>query len=186
MMVRAVSIRGDQRSVVGGALLAVLLLSPLPAGAQEEAFAIDEVVVTAQKRTERLVDVPVAISVFSANSIDQTGVRELKEVSGYIPNMQISKGNDFRSTVTIRGVGAQSRNIGFDSRVGVYIDGVYVGQSPAINQELLNLERVEVLRGPQGTLFGKNTVAGAINLITKKPDDELRGTASKAPPTTER
>jgi len=178
MMVRAVSIRGDQRSVVGGALLAVLLLSPLPAGAQEEAFAIDEVVVTAQKRTERLVDVPVAISVFSANSIDQTGVRELKEVSGYIPNMQISKGNDFRSTVTIRGVGAQSRNIGFDSRVGVYIDGVYVGQSPAINQELLNLERVEVLRGPQGTLFGKNTVAGAINLITKKPDDELRGTAS--------
>ena len=71
---------------------------------------------------------------FSANSIEQTGVRELKEISGYIPNMQISKGNDFRSTVTIRGVGAQSRNIGFDSRVGVYIDGVYVGQSPAINQ----------------------------------------------------
>src|SRR5690606_39127206 len=67
---------------------------------------------------------------------------------------------------------------GFDSRVGVYIDGVYVGQSPAINQELLNLERVEVLRGPQGTLFGKNTVAGAINLITRKPDDELRGMAS--------
>jgi len=158
--------------------MAALLVAPLQAVAQDEGFVIEEIVVTAQKRTERLVDVPVAISVFSANSIEQTGVRELKEISGYIPNMQISEGNDFRSTVTIRGVGAQSRNIGFDSRVGVYIDGVYVGQSPAINQELLNLERVEVLRGPQGTLFGKNTVAGAINLITRKPDNELRGMAS--------
>jgi len=159
--------------------MAALLATPLCVVAQEgETFEIEEIVVTAQKRTERLVDVPVAISVFSAESIDQTGVRELKEVTGYMPNVQISSGNDFRSTVTIRGVGATSRNIGFDSRVGVYIDGVYVGQSPAINQELMNLERVEVLRGPQGTLFGKNTVAGAINLITKKPDDELRGMAS--------
>jgi iron complex outermembrane receptor protein len=156
-----------------------LLAAPLCVVAQEDdGFEIQEVVVTAQKRTERLVDVPVAISVFSAEAMEQTGVRELKEITGYMPNVQISTGNDFRSTVTIRGVGATSRNIGFDSRVGVYIDGVYVGQSPAINQELMNLERVEVLRGPQGTLFGKNTVAGAINLITKKPDDRLRGTAS--------
>ena len=160
------------------AVVAALLMTPLCASAQDDAFAIEEVVVTAQKRTERLVDVPVAISVFSASSMEQTGVHELKEVSGYIPNVQISPTNDFRSTVTIRGVGATSRNIGFDSRVGVYIDGVYVGQSPAINQELLNLERVEVLRGPQGTLFGKNTVAGAINLVTKKPDDDLHGRAS--------
>jgi iron complex outermembrane receptor protein len=143
-----------------------------------EGFLIEEIVVTAQKRTERLRDVPVAISVFNRTTIDQTGVRELKDVADYIPNLQISEGNDFRSTVTIRGVGAQSRNIGFDSRVGVYLDGVYIGMSPAINQELLNLERVEVLRGPQGTLFGKNTVAGAINLITRKPDDDLRGMAS--------
>src|SRR5690606_36179056 len=144
----------------GATVMAALLVAPLCALAQQDpGFVIEEITVTAQKRTERLVDVPVAIS-------------------GYIPNMQISEGNDFRSTVTIRGVGATSRNIGFDSRVGVYIDGVYVGQSPAINQELLNLERVEVLRGPQGTLFGKNTVAGAINLITRKPDDELRGMAS--------
>jgi iron complex outermembrane receptor protein len=159
--------------------MAALLVSPLSAIAQRaDGFVIEEIVVTAQKRTERLRDVPVAISVFSASSIDQTGVRELKDVADYIPNLQISEGNDFRSTVTIRGVGAQSRNIGFDSRVGVYLDGVYIGMSPAINQELLNLERIEVLRGPQGTLFGKNTVAGAINLITKKPDDDLRGLAS--------
>jgi iron complex outermembrane receptor protein len=146
-----------------------------PAPPAQEGLVIEEIVVTAQKRTERLRDVPLSISVFRDDTIEQTGVRELKDIADYIPNLEISEGNDFRSTVTIRGVGAQSRNIGFDSRVGVYVDGVYVGQSPAINQELLNLERVEVLRGPQGSLFGKNTVAGAINLVTKKPDDELHG-----------
>ncbi len=155
----------------GAAAALVALITPLQAPAQDA--GIEEIVVTAQKRTERLVDVPVSISVFNDAAIEQTGVRELKDIADYIPNLDISEGNDFRSTVTIRGVGAQSRNIGFDSRVGVYVDGVYVGQSPAINQELLNLERVEVLRGPQGTLFGKNTVAGAINLVTKKPGDEF-------------
>ncbi len=75
-------------------------------------------------------------------------------------------------------MGSNSRNIGFDSRVGVYVDGVYMGQSPAVNQELLDLERVEVLRGPQGMLFGKNTVAGAVSLVTKKPEDRFFGKAS--------
>ncbi|HET6629730.1 MAG TPA: TonB-dependent receptor [Woeseiaceae bacterium] len=164
---------GSRRAIraAGAAAALAALVAPLQASAQDA--TIEEIVVTAQKRTERLVDVPVSISVFSDDAIDQTGVRELKDIADYIPNLGISEGNDFRSTVTIRGVGAQSRNIGFDSRVGVYVDGVYVGQSPAINQELLNLERIEVLRGPQGTLFGKNTVAGAINLVTKKPGDEF-------------
>lgn len=141
-------------------------------------FVIDEIVVTAQKRTERLKDVPISVSALGAAQLEQTGVRDLKSIAEYIPNLQISQSNDFRSTVTIRGVGAQSRNIGFDARVGVYLDGVYMGQSPALNQELLDLERVEVLRGPQGTLFGKNTVAGAISLISKKPTDEFSGQAS--------
>jgi iron complex outermembrane receptor protein len=138
---------------------------------------LEEVVVTATKREESLTEVPISIAVFGAESMRQTGVRQLKEVAEFIPNVQISSGNDFNSTVSIRGVGSRSRNIGFDARVGVYLDGVYLGQSPALNQELLELERVEVLRGPQGTLFGKNTVAGAINLISKKPQDELFGSA---------
>ena len=176
--------RGDRRNnrltsrLLGFTATASFFAMPLAANAQDSGLIIEEIVVTAQKRTERLRDVPVSISVFNDNAIDQTGIRELKDVGAYIPNVQISEGNDFRSTVTIRGVGASSRNIGFDSRVGVYVDGVYVGQSPAINQELLNLERVEVLRGPQGTLFGKNTVAGAINLVTKKPDDDFHGSIS--------
>lgn len=139
------------------------------------AAELEEVTVTAQKRSERLTDVPISIASVSAENLDQTGVRQLKEMAEFVPNLTISSGTDFTSSVSIRGVGANSRNIGFDTRVGVYLDGVYLGQSPALNQELLDLERVEVLRGPQGTLFGKNTVAGAINLISKKPGDSFGG-----------
>ncbi len=131
--------------------------------------------VTAQKRSERLTEVPISMSVFPEEAIDQTGIQELRELAEFIPNVVITQGTDFNSRILIRGVGAPSRNIGFDSRVGVYLDGVYLGQGPAVNQDLVDLERVEVLRGPQGTLFGKNTVAGAISLISKKPDDLLSG-----------
>ncbi|WP_226666047.1 TonB-dependent receptor [Microbulbifer aggregans] len=139
---------------------------------------LEEVTVTAQKRSERLTEVPIAITNFGADNIEQTGVRQLKEVAEFVPNLSISSGTDFTSSVSIRGVGANSRNIGFDTRVGVYLDGVYLGQSPALNQELLDLERIEVLRGPQGTLFGKNTVAGAINLISRQPSDTFEGSVN--------
>ncbi|MFD1218296.1 MULTISPECIES: TonB-dependent receptor [Microbulbifer] len=139
------------------------------------AAELEEVTVTAQKRSQRLTEVPIAITSFGAENIEETGIRQLREVAEFIPNLSISSGKDFDSTVSIRGVGANSRNIGFDTRVGVYLDGVYLGQSPALNQELLDLERIEVLRGPQGTLFGKNTVAGAINLISRQPGNTLEG-----------
>ncbi len=139
---------------------------------------LDTVYVSATKRDERLIDVPLSISVVGSEMIEQTGIRDLKSVAEYIPNVEITQATDFRSTVTIRGVGANSRNIGFDTRVGVYVDGIYMGQSPSLNQELLDLQRIEVLRGPQGTLFGKDTVAGAINLITKKPGDQFEGNLS--------
>ncbi|MCV6627034.1 MAG: TonB-dependent receptor plug domain-containing protein, partial [Cellvibrionaceae bacterium] len=138
-------------------------------------FALEEVTVTAQKRDEDLTEVPISITNFGAENIKDTGIRQLRDMAEFVPNVAMTSGTDFGSRVTIRGVGANSRNIGFDTRVGVYLDGVYLGQSPALNQEMLDLERVEVLRGPQGTLFGKNTVAGAINLVSKKPSDVLEG-----------
>jgi len=133
------------------------------------------VTVTAQKRVERLSEVPIAMSVFAEGNIDNTGIQELRELGDFIPNMVVTQGSDFNSRIIIRGVGAPSRNIGFDSRVGVYLDGVYLGQGPSVNQDLVDLQQVEVLRGPQGTLFGKNTVAGAVSLISKKPSGELEG-----------
>lgn len=146
------------------------------AAAQDETgddLAIEEILVTAQKRSESLQEVPIAISVFGANAIDNSGVQELRDLSEYIPNVNITQGTDFAARIQIRGVGANSRNIGFDSRVGVYLDGVYLGQGPALNQDLVDLVQIEVLRGPQGTLFGKNTVAGAINMISTKPQPEF-------------
>jgi len=166
----------NKNTSYGLALLALTSQFPLTALAAEVgSFAIEEVIVTAQKRDESLVEVPISITNFGAENIEQTGVRQLKEIAEFVPNLTISSGTDFTSSVAIRGVGANSRNIGFDTRVGVYLDGVYLGQSPALNQELLDLARIEVLRGPQGTLFGKNTVAGAINLVSEKPSDELSG-----------
>jgi len=151
--------------------LAALLVLSVNATAQGVGM-LEEVVVTAQKRTESLTDVPISIAVMSSEALQKTGVRQVRELAEFIPNMSISGGNDSATAVRIRGVGANTRNIGFDTRAGVYVDGVYMGQSPAQNIEILDLERVEVARGPQGTLFGKNTVAGAISMVTKKPTQE--------------
>lgn len=136
---------------------------------------IEVIVVTAQKRVENIQEVPISIASFNGERIERMALRQLNEIAEFVPNLKMSQTNDFSSSITIRGVGSSSRNIGFDARVGLYLDGVYIGQSPAHNQDLLDLERIEVLRGPQGTLFGKNNVAGSINLITKKPEDELSG-----------
>ncbi|MBA6379851.1 MULTISPECIES: TonB-dependent receptor [unclassified Colwellia] len=137
---------------------------------------IEVIIVTAQKRVENILEVPISIASFNSETIVKTGIRQLNEIAEFVPNLSMTTTNDFSSSITIRGVGSSSRNIGFDARVGLYLDGVYVGQSPAHNQDLLDLERIEVLRGPQGTLFGKNNVAGSINLISQKPEDEFGST----------
>jgi len=147
--------------------------SPAQQNTQEQ--EVEVITVTAQKRVENILDVPISIASFNSENIGKTGIRQLNEVAEFVPNLTMTTTNDFSSSISIRGVGSASRNIGFDARVGLYLDGVYIGQSPAHNQDLYDLERIEVLRGPQGTLFGKNNVAGAINLISKKPNDEFGG-----------
>lgn len=147
-------------------------------GQVKEKQKIETITVTSQKRTERLIDVPISVTNVGQEELKQRGVKKLQDISEIAPNISMTGGKNFNAKITIRGVGANSRNIGFDSRVGVYIDGVYLGQSPAVNQGLVDLERVEVLRGPQGTLFGKNTIAGAINLISQEPIDEFEGSVN--------
>ncbi len=155
-------------------VLAIAASIPTQALAQDESSRVlEEVIVTAQKRSESLQDVPISIAVMSQEAIEKTGVRQMRELVEFVPNVTMSSGNDNSSAVRIRGVGASTRNIGFDTRVGMYVDGIYLGQSPAQNVDILDLERVEISRGPQGTLYGKNTVAGAINMITNKPDQEF-------------
>lgn len=158
---------------VFSALLGTSLATAQDTDDPDAGFTLEEIVVTAQKRAESIIDVPISIVTVTDDFMKKTGVRQMRDVAEFVPNMSFTSGNDNATAVRIRGVGATTRNIGFDTRVGVYLDGVYLGQSPAQNMDILDLERVEVLRGPQGTLFGKNTVAGAINLISKQPDDQL-------------
>lgn len=141
---------------------------------EENKFEVIQV--TSQKRSQSINDVPIAISALNGTDIERLNASDLRDMQFSVPNLVVSGFIESSPSFGIRGISDRSRNPGYDNRVGVYIDGVWVGRSSAANQSALDVERVEVLRGPQGTLFGKNTVAGAINIITKKADaDELSG-----------
>ncbi len=150
--------------------------------AQEQQSAkpvvLEDVVVTAQKRAESSQDVPISIQAIGSDTIEELGATQLYDLSRAAPSLSVGGIPGSQVQAGVRGVVDYSRNIGIDSRMGVYIDGVYQGRSSTSNQPLLGLESVEILRGPQGTLFGKNTVSGAINLTTRKPSDEFSGQVS--------
>jgi iron complex outermembrane receptor protein len=131
---------------------------------------LEEVLITATRQVENLQDVPLAVSAFSESFFFDSGVRQLSSLDEYTPNLLISEGTDSRSTaIRIRGIGSVGSNSGVDPSVGVFIDGIYQGRAGMSIADLVDVTRVEVLRGPQGTLYGKNTSAGAINVYTNNP-----------------
>ncbi len=132
---------------------------------------LEEIVVTARKRAESLDNVPISVSVTSGEKLEDMGIGDLEELSAYTPNLQINQ-NATQQTVTIRGIGSGA-NQAFEQSVGTYIDGVYFGRGRSARNPFFDIERVEILKGPQGILFGKNTIAGAINITTRKPTDEF-------------
>jgi iron complex outermembrane receptor protein len=143
-----------------------------------EASVFEEVIVTATKREESIYDVPVAVSAFTEDIMFRQGVTDLTDVGKFVPNLTItgfSAGHTSSVNPFIRGIGLQDHLITTEPGVGVYVDGVYLGRQVGQNWSLANIERVEVLRGPQGTLYGRNTIGGAINIITRKPGDENGG-----------
>lgn len=157
---------------LSGSLLLLTLLVGTPTLAQEsaDARAIEEIVVTARHRAESIQSVPISMSAVSGNALQDARITTLQGLEHSVPNLVFGEtGSSGETHVGIRGIGDFSRNIGFDTRVGVYIDGVFAGQSLAVDQGLVDLAQVEVLRGPQGTLFGKNSSSGAINLVNNKP-----------------
>lgn len=135
------------------------------------AQALEEVVVTATKRVEGLQDVPIAISVMSGDAIEERGLTSLEDLTVYMPNIHVAEGGA-GTQLFIRGIGS-GINYGFEQSVGTFIDGVYYGRGRSARGRFLDIERVEVLKGPQSTLFGKNTIAGAINITTARPTDEF-------------
>ncbi len=141
--------------------------------ASVQAQMLEEVIVTATKRAEGLQDVPIALSVMSGEKISEQGIGELEDLAVFMPNVHIAEAGA-GTQLFIRGIGS-GVNPGFEQSVGTFIDGVYFGRGRSARAAFLDLERVEVLKGPQSTLFGKNTIAGAINITTAKPTDEFEG-----------
>ena len=162
------------------AALAASALPVLPLAAQEtDAAAADDrsievIVVTAQKREQNLQDVPMVVTAVSAKLLQDTGVNDIKGLSILTPGLTVtSTASEASTTARIRGIGTVGDNPGLESSVGVVIDGVYRPRNGVAFGDLGDLERIEVLKGPQGTLFGKNTSAGVINVVTRKPSHEF-------------
>ncbi len=151
-----------------------------PAEARRAPTQIEEIVVTAQRREERLQDVPLAVTAFPEDQIEARGIDDVGDLNALAPGLQISRtpSNTTISQVTIRGISQINPAIYWDPAVGIYVDGVYIGKAQGSIFNLVDLSRIEVLRGPQGTLYGRNTLAGAINLVTRSPSGEFGGEAS--------
>jgi len=139
----------------------------LPASAQ-----IDEIIVTATKREASIQDVPIAVTALSAAQLEKAGFTDIRDIQNLVPgfNLNSSQTESQGTTLRIRGVGTTGNNIGLESAVGVFLDGVYLSRPGVALGDLPDIEQVEVLRGPQGTLFGRNTSAGALNVKTRRPN----------------
>ena len=163
--------------LAGSSALALIFVA---VGAQAQSTApdaprtVDEIVVTAQKRTQSLQDVPIVVTAVNAQQLQDAGVRDIKDLTVVTPGLTVTTtGSNTSTTARIRGIGTVGDNVGLESSVGVVIDGVYRPRNGVAFGDLGDLERIEVLKGPQGTLFGKNTSAGVINILTKRPEFQV-------------
>ena len=144
------------------------LLGYLPAHARD----LEEVVVTAQKRVESLQDVPLAISALNTATLERTDSHGLGDIAHQVPSLTFSAFAPGQNIVSMRGASSNDDGAGTDSSIAIFVDDVYLGRISNINPEMFDLERVEVLRGPQGTLYGKNTLGGALNIVSIRPNSE--------------
>ncbi|MEO1246548.1 MAG: TonB-dependent receptor [Pseudomonadota bacterium] len=161
-------------STVVAAVSAALLLPITALGQGSDSF-VEEITVTAAKREQSIYEVPIALSAFDGDKLVEQGISNIYDVGKFVPNLNItefSAGHTSSANAFIRGIGLQDHLITTDPGVSVYVDGVYLGRQVGQNWNITNIERIEVLRGPQGTLYGRNSIGGAINIITKTPGAE--------------
>lgn len=144
--------------------------------AAQESLVLEEIIVTAQIRAESLQDVPVSVSALGGDKIMEAGIYKMEDLQAYVPNLVMSE-TGIGTNIYIRGIGS-GINQGFEQSVGMYVDGVYYGRAQLARAPFLDLARVEVLRGPQNILYGKNSIAGAMSVITQRPGDEFEGMVS--------
>ncbi|MBL0916795.1 MAG: TonB-dependent receptor, partial [Sphingopyxis sp.] len=177
--------RSLRRAIYTTSALSILAFTPA-AFAQDEGASADagdeEIIVTARRRDERLLDVPIAVSAFSGEALEARGALDITDISNITPNTTIETSRGTNSTLSafIRGVGQQDPVPGFEAGVGLYLDDVYLNRPQAAVLDIYDVERIEVLRGPQGTLYGRTPIGGAIKYVTKPlPQDfslKLRAT----------
>src|SRR3546814_580110 len=139
---------------------------------------IGDIVVTAQRRAENVQQVPIAVAAFSGAALQEKGVDNVSQLANLTPGVQLSSTSQIFSSPSmlsgfIRGIGQDDFALNFDPGVGTYVDGVYLARTAGSNVDLLDVERIEILKGPQGTLFGRNTIGGAISVVTRKPTDDF-------------
>jgi len=172
--------RGATLTVCAWMLTGTAALAALP---DQSELALDEIVVTARRRSESLQSTPVAVTALTSDALQARGVQSVDAVSQFVPNLQFDgaaalSGGAYNATIFIRGIGQNDFAIFSEPGVAMYVDGVYLGRSIGGIMDAVDLERVEVLRGPQGTLFGRNTIGGAVNILTRQPTSEFGGEVS--------
>jgi iron complex outermembrane receptor protein len=160
------------RNVLLAAAIAAAL--PVPAIAQEGITALDDIIVTSRKREESLQDVPISVTAVSGEALEEMGVPDVVAIGQSMPNVTLEASRATNTTLTafIRGVGQQDPVAGFEGGVGIYLDDVYLARPQGTVFDIYDVERIEVLRGPQGTLYGRNTIGGAVRYITRRLSDE--------------
>ncbi len=148
----------------------------LPSASAQDGLVLEEVIVTARKREQSLQDVSVAVTALTTEAIADAQLYSAQDLVQLVPSLTFQEGSNPRqSSFNIRGIGTQSFSTGVEPSVSTMLDGVVMGRSGQAFMQLLDIERVEVLRGPQGTLFGKNASAGVVHIITKDPSPEFSG-----------
>jgi iron complex outermembrane recepter protein len=162
---------GLRRALFGGC---TLLAAAGPAWSQQtaapaDAVTLDAITVTAQGREQELQDVPIALQVLNEQLIDDVTAEDMGDLDSFVPGLRINSVQPTQPEIALRGISTDDFGIGTDPAVGVFIDGVYTGRSGGILLPLTDVEHIEVLKGPQGTLFGRNTAAGAVSIITRRP-----------------
>jgi iron complex outermembrane receptor protein len=158
--------------------LSTATAAPLPAAAQAQPSAtLEEVVVTAQRREENLQETPLSITALSSSTLEDIRATDIYGIADFTPNLHITPtiGGSVNAAINIRGAVNANNNLSRDNAVGLYLNGVPIAKTSGAIFDAVDIERMEILRGPQGTLYGKNTIGGAINLITRKPSGELDG-----------
>lgn len=147
------------------------------AQAQRAKGAMNEIIVTTTKREETLQDVPISVGVVSSQAVQEFGLKGLEDIQSYVPNLSIQETLGSYS-IRIRGIGSGASQLSFVSAVGTFVDGIYCGRPRCFQNPLFDVERIEVVRGPQGALFGKNTIAGAVSTISNGPTKDFQAEAS--------